>query len=628
MLREIKVGGAALNQTPLDWANNLHNISEAIRRARAEGIEVLCLPELAISGYGCEDMFLAPWVSQKSVQLLMGLLPETKGITVAIGLPVYWQKRVYNCAALVHDGQLMGITAKQHLANDGLHYETRWFTPWPSERIYGIEINGKLYPFGDNLYNVNGLPIGIEICEDAWQGNQRPAMRHMQGGAQIILGLNASHFAFSKTKRREQLVCEGCSYKDTIYVYTNLLGNESGRTIYDGEIIVAQNGHVMMKNTRFSYQNVDVEGVTVIIDHPMAETAPSLEIEPLQSKEQEFTSAAVLGLYDYLRKSRSRCFVLSLSGGADSSCCAVLVAEMIRRGVHELGAGPFLRSLHRDDLLHDLPETEAATIKYITRHLLYTAYQGTVNSSDDTRESARELAASLGSTHYDWNVDEAVGIARSIVEKAIGHELTWEKHDLTLQNVQARARSPIIWMLANLYNGLLLATGNRSEGDVGYATMDGDTSGSISPIAGVDKHFVRSYLKWAEAELGYSGLSYVNNLEPSAELRPLEKTQTDEADLMPYSVIVEIERLFLLQKMQPHEIASRLHELHPGDERVNAWVEKFFVLWSRNQWKRERFAPGFHFDDFNIDPRSWCRFPILSGGFREELKQLPPVTKS
>ena len=153
--------------------------------------------------------------------------------------------------------------------------------------------------------------------------------------------------------------------------------------------------------------------------------------------------------------------------------------------------------------------------------------------------------------------------------------------------------------------------------------MDGDTSGSISPIAAVDKHFILQWLKWAEEELGYESLSYVNSLRPTAELRPLEQTQTDEEDLMPYHIIVEIEKLAIRDHKAPLEVYQYLREEKlESDALLKMHITKFYRLWSRNQWKRERIAPSFHLDDFNVDPRTWCRFPILSKGFEEELKIL------
>ncbi len=166
-----------------------------------------------------------------------------------------------------------------------------------------------------------------------------------------------------------------------------------------------------------------------------------------------------------------------------------------------------------------------------------------------------------------------------------------------------------------------MATSNRSEAAVGYATMDGDTAGSISPLAGVDKAFLRQWLVWAQQNLGYEGLQYVNNLQPTAELRPAEQAQTDEKDLMPYPILNQIERLAFYERLSPEQVFENMKaDVQPED--LKLYLRRFYALWTRNQWKRERYAPAFHLDDYNLDPRSWLRFPILSGGFQEELRKL------
>jgi NAD+ synthase (glutamine-hydrolysing) len=181
----------------------------------------------------------------------------------------------------------------------------------------------------------------------------------------------------------------------------------------------------------------------------------------------------------------------------------------------------------------------------------------------------------------------------------------------------------MIWMLANIEGKLLLTTSNRSEGDVGYTTMDGDSSGSLAPIAGVDKPFIRHILRWAEKELDYPALRFINALAPTAELRPPHQFQSDESDLMPYEVLLALERKAIPERKSPLQVFQEMStewNLPPTD--LKSYVKKFYRLWSRNQWKRERTAPSFHLDDFNIDPKTWYRFPILSAGFEQELREL------
>jgi NAD+ synthase (glutamine-hydrolysing) len=242
------------------------------------------------------------------------------------------------------------------------------------------------------------------------------------------------------------------------------------------------------------------------------------------------------------------------------------------------------------------------------------------------------VAEALGAEHLDLDVDDVCSSYVSKVEAALGRKLDWASDDVALQNIQARGRGPAAWLLANVKNALLLATSNRSEAAVGYATMDGDTCGGISPIAGIDKAFLRRWLHWLETEgpVGVGpipALHVVNNLEPTAELRPQAESQTDENDLMPYDLLEAIEDQAIGERRSPQEVLDTIAVAFTVYERPQLanWVRRFFQLWSRNQWKRERYAPSFHVDDKNLDPKTWCRFPILSGGFRRELSELDAI---
>ncbi|SMD37312.1 NAD+ synthase (glutamine-hydrolysing) [Reichenbachiella faecimaris] len=617
-MSQIRIAGACLNQTPIDWNNNISNIRNAITEARKENVKILCLPELCITAYGCQDLFLSEWLIEEAIKQLLSIVPICEDIAVAVGLPIRHKGQIYNSTCLIQNGEILGFYAKQILANDGIHYEHRWFSPWPSKLVESITIKGSTYPIGDLTFQIEGTHVGFEICEDAWN-EVRPACRLYEKGVELILNPSASHFAFGKHKIREKLIVSSSEKFECHYLYVNQLGNESGRVIYDGDIILASHGQLLTTNKRLSFSLYQL--LPFDIDIKKKRYSQSDHVDDLDNN-RDFAKAASLGLFDYLRKSKAKGYTLSLSGGADSSSIAVLVAELVRNGVQELGVEKFLEALQLSASLSDGLE-EIEVIKEIVNKILITAYQGTRNSSDDTLNSAKALATSIGAQFKHWEVDDVVSTNHEIIEKAIGRKLTWEQDDIAMQNIQARSRSPLIWMIANITGTILLTTSNRSEGDVGYTTMDGDTSGSLAPIAGVDKPFLLQWLKYAEKELGYSGLSYVNSLTPTAELRPKEFTQTDEDDLMPYPILVQIERLGIFQRKSPLEVYQHLNqELKIDSELLKSYIRKFYRLWSINQWKRERLAPSFHLDDFNVDPKTWCRFPILSGSFVEELKAL------
>lgn len=653
----VKVAAATLNQTPLDWDGNERRIREMLGRARAEGVSILCLPELCLTGYGCEDAFFSPAVRATALEVLEALLPDTRGMIVSFGLPLQHQKGVYNVCALAVDGALRGFVAKRALAGDGIHYEPRWFKPWPAGARARISLRGEELPLGDVFFDCGGVRIGFEICEDAWMAERRGAELALSG-VDVILNPSASHFAFGKHLIRRRLVLEGSRAFGVSYLYANLLGNEAGRAIYDGDALIATDGALVAEARRFAFSEgelthavVDIElprmrhgalsgfsppvsdapGSRVAVPFRFPKLSPAKVAFEVRSweqgphvKEEELARALALGLFDYMRKSRSRGFVVSLSGGADSSAIACACASMV---------GFALQSLSLEDLKRALAYVpgiaEAADARAIVHALLTTVYQATRHSGEVTRSAARAVAEALGARHLELDVDAQVQGYVSMIEGALGRKLDWRTDDVALQNIQARTRAPSVWLLANLAGALLLSTSNRSEAAVGYATMDGDTAGGLAPIAGIDKAYLRKWLVWMQTA-GPSGLgpvpalAAVNRQAPTAELRPAHENQTDEGDLMPYELLDAIERAAIRDKRAPLEIFELMSAEFPQYARdaLVTWIERFFRLFARNQWKRERYAPSFHLDDENLDPKTWYRFPILSGGYERELREL------
>lgn len=681
---ELRLSLVSLNQTPLDWSGNSQRILRALEELKTTAPHIVLFPELCIPGYGCEDQFYAPYVAEKSMEIAAliaqdagRLLPDT---LVICGLPVRFRERIFNCAALLLHGKIQALIPKQNLAGDGIHYEQRWFTAWRSPAAE-VHINGLPVPIGPVVTDLAGIRIALEICEDCWVPN-RPADRYTTFSPDLILCPSASHFAFGKENTRRNIALESSRAYGCAYAMINLLGNEAGRAIYDGCAIVAQNGSLVYEGRRFSFDDFGLHTVSIDIEKiraekgrfysykeqeqtedylvlplradkshiPPASAPESMPAgEPL-SKEEEFLRAVTLGLFDYARKSHSRGFVISLSGGADSAACAAMVQRMLLLAITELGAERALERLGRADLCALLPGKAgsgsaapsvtdaaenaagaAAAAAAVMPAILHTIYQAAKQSSSLTRNAAKAVAGACAARHHEVHVEDIVERYVTTIESALDRKFTWEKDDLTLQNIQARARSPMAWLLANASRFILITTSNRSEGSAGYCTMDGDTSGGLAPIAGVDKAYLRQWLIWLEKTGDEAGgkmpaLSFINEQEPTAELKP---GQTDERDLMPYTLLDSIEALAIRDKKHPAEILEILKAQGKYELSVlTRSIERFLRLWTQNQWKRERLAPSFHLDDRNVDPRTWCRFPILSGGFEEELREmrtaLPP----
>ena len=677
----LRIAGATLNQTPLDVTGNLERVLATVHRVRREGVRLLCLPELCLSGYGCEDAFFSAELSQACERAVAAILPHTGGLTVVVGFPTRFQGALYNCAGVLQDGRILGIHPKRALAREGVHYEPRWFHPWAFGRREEKVFVGGMVPFGDFVYNLGSIGMAIEICEEAWSAIPGAAALAQQ--VHLVVNPSASHFALGKYRTREHLVANSSRALHATYLYTNLLGCEAGRLIYDGGVLIAEKGRIVARGPRFGFQDGFLtaydcfpEGAaTEKIKHQsvtsaspdvrrnwkgpreslgvqgadprqltsegagfgvaagdqqksilIASSPPEEEPygEPAAEKSWEFLQAQMLGLFDYLRKSGHQGFVVSLSGGVDSTCCAVLVAHMVAAVLRQLGPQELARRLGLQEPGDDLLRTQEDRHLWV-RRLLLCVYQKTAQSGPVTETAAREVARELGCEFHLCEVEAIVQSYLTLAERSLGAPLTWKEHDIALQNIQARVRSPLPWLFANLRRSLLLTTSNRSEAAVGYATMDGDTAGGLAPLAGIDKPFLRQWLRWAESPdhrrwLPFGALvslGLVNVQTPTAELRPAElfsKSQTDEDDLMPYPVLEQIERYYIRDRLSRDDILQLMMRDFPEypKEDLQVWVDRFVSLWARSQWKRERFVPSFHLDEISLDPKSYCRFPILS----------------
>jgi NAD+ synthase (glutamine-hydrolysing) len=324
------------------------------------------------------------------------------------------------------------------------------------------------------------------------------------------------------------------------------------------------------------------------------------------SEFEEFLKASSLGLWDYVRKSHSKGFVISLSGGADSAACAYLVAYAFDRAKRALG----------DSVIEAIVGTSDI------HEFLTCVYQSTSHSSSITYQAAEAVADDIGCQFDLLSVDHLVQDYISQVENALNVKLNWDQHDIALQNIQARVRAPSVWMIANLEHKLLITTSNRSEAAVGYCTMDGDTAGSIAPIAGVSKEFLLRWLNSSDVQRMFPSAKKITCQKPTAELRP-GGGQTDEEDLMPYDVLDFIETWAIEGKMGPKDAYKHLVSKFPQYEsNAFSYISKFYTKFSINQWKREKYAASPHISSHNLDPKSWCRFPILSAGFKQELEEL------
>ena len=608
----LKIASSNLNQTPLAWKKNFSNIRNSINDARKKNVKILCFPELSITGYSCQDLFFNNWFINKSEKYLNEVVKLCSKMTVLIGHPLKHNDKLYNAVSIIKNKEIKGCFIKSNLPNDGIHYEKRWFEPWKLGEIKEHIFDKKKVPIGTIQYEYNdSLTLGFEICRDSWD-SERPAKYIKTIKNLLIINPIASHYAFGKFEFRKNQVLESSKKFNCTYISTNLLGNESGKFIFEGDTILSQKGRLINITKRFSFKNYNLNVFSINLENHL-----NKYIYKKLNSNEEFMSAFSLALIDYLKKSGLNGFALSLSGGLDSSTIAILVYESVRRYIDEIGSEKVIQKLKISNFSSSKNENE--NLKNILNKIFITVYQKTKNSSNETMRSAKKLSDFIGSKHFEWNIDQEINSIVSKISKKTEVEYNWEDHDIPLQNIQARVRSPFIWFIANTNNFLLLATSNRSELSVGYSTMDGDSSGSISPIAGLDKIFIKKLLKYLSENYNYRILDLVLNLKPSAELQPLKYNQTDEEDLMPYRLLSKIEYLAVKKRLGPKEIFNQIK----GEKKeIKENIKKFFSNYGKSQWKRERAAPSFHFDEFSLDPSLWHRMPILSKNYLEDINDL------
>ncbi|MEC7984359.1 MAG: NAD(+) synthase [Myxococcota bacterium] len=672
MFSNAHVAAVSINQTVGDWTQNYNRIVAAIGEAKKRGARLIVFPEMCVSGYSLGDRLLMDGTLHRSWQMLEEVRPHTQDAIVLLGLPLRHRDVLYNVVVVISNGRICGIVPKENLATGDVQYENRWYSGWPHTRVEEYATpSGEKIPMGGLIFQAKGFGrFAIEICEDGWKGI-RPGSIYTLAGAHILANPSASWFTIGKHRTRKHMVEQISREDHCTYLYTSLMGCDATRLIFDGSLFIATDGTIEKEGRRFLFTE-DFEIVDHIIDVGALERAraeegswrqqseqllngefgtipPTIEIDgnfecsyaphapkpywmpteaasPDQSLQWlveqgliprlemkdlshlELELALALGLREYTKKCGIQRIALALSGGRDSAMCALLVARMLR---------------------YDNPNLGKEDLRALARDRFVTAYMGTDNSGSATRNAARALAEEIGALHYDGAIQDAVNTHLDIMEQMSGVRLSWNRseHDIPLQNVQARLRGSLIWMVANVHNALLISTSNKSEAAVGYTTMDGDTSGGLSPIADVPKSLIKLWLIWAARFHRYESMELVISTPSTAELRPQDQAQTDEKDLMPFFVLDQLMHQFVQFGREPVELFQvlwpSLKEHYQGNARAFAdHIHKFVRKICFAQWKRERFAISFRVTAFDLDPKTGYRFPPVQSPFREELAEL------
>jgi NAD+ synthase (glutamine-hydrolysing) len=531
---------AQLNLVVGDVDGNTSRIVAAANEARdVYGADIVMLPELAVSGYPPEDLLFHSGMRLQVGKSLERLQQEIRGITLVAGYPEYVGATIFNAAIVIRDGKIIANHRKACLPNYRVFDEKRYFTP-------GTEAT---------IVEINGLRAGVLVCEDVW--DSAPARQAREGGAQVLLVINASPYEVDKQSQREQQVVRQRIRENAVpVVFLNLIGGQD-ELVFDGNSFVMDDkGVVTQRAPAFT------EGMYVV---DLAEDGSGKvypipgEIVPLQGHEESVYGALVQGTRDYVTKHRFPGVVMGLSGGIDSALTLVIAVDA-------LGA----------DRVHSV----AMPSRYTSQM-----------SKDDAALQAKLMLVK----HSEISIE---GMFEATLA-ALKEEFAGRAPDTSEENIQSRCRGVLLMGISNKTGKMLLTTGNKSEMAVGYATLYGDMAGGFAPIKDCSKMLVYRLCRWRNSQARVIPDRVIDR-PPSAELRTNQK---DTDSLPPYEVLDPILEAFIEEDLSVDQIAAR------GFDR--ATVGRILDLVKRNEYKRRQAPPGVRVSGRAFG-RDW-RYPITSG---------------
>ena len=611
-----------------DVAKNVAILAREARSLAHRGCRLVVFPELSLTGYSCADLFHTEALRAAAVRGLGELAQATHDLptVLVVGLPLLVQDRLYNMAAVLAKGRVLGLVPKVFLPNSSEFYERRWFSPAHTLNAMHVRLNGADVPIGAELLfeaqDVPGFVLGVEICEDLWTVIP-PSSHQALAGATLLANPSASTEVLGKAPYRRHLVAQQAARCLAAYVYAGAgAGESSTDVVYSGHCLVAENGLLLSESERFSFEtrqtvtDVDVQHLAhdrlksssfrdeagsigfrrllfdlgpelgsddkllrTISAHPFV---PSAKVDRAAVCEEIFAIQAT-GLARRLKQARAKTAVLGLSGGLDSTLALLVMLEAIKR------AG--------------LPMTAALTIT-----------MPGFGTTTRTKGNAEKLAEALNIELRTISINEAV--RQHFAD--IGHSET--QHDATYENSQARERTQILMDIANKTGGIVVGTGDLSEAALGWCTFNGDHMSMYHVNSGVPKTLVRYLIEWCAdgpfAEKAGAILRDIADTPITPELLPLAADeslqQKTEDTIGPY----ELHDFFLFHFVRHGSNAEKIRWLAAqafagkyDDETIAKWLAVFFKRFAQNQFKRSSVPDGPKVGSVALSPRGDWRMP-------------------
>ena len=634
----IKVAAGTPKIRVADCRYNAEQIFTMMREADKQGVKVLCLPELCLTGYTCGDLFLQDTLLCGAEEGLQTILEATRNLDMVtvLGLPVRckWDNKLYNCAAVIQSGEILGLVPKTYLPNYGEFYEQRWFASGAGVET-SVDLCGETVDMdAAGLFaceKVPNLVLGVELCEDLW-ATEPPSARLARGGATVLLNLSASNELVGKSGYRRNLVVGQSGRLVCGYVYADAGEGESTTDlVFTGHNMIAENGALLAERrfaTGLTISEIDVDRLAyerrrmttfngqrqadlwrASFSLPLEETRLTRAVSPAPfvpadaedraERCNEILKIAALGLKKRLEHTGARTAVVGLSGGLDSTLAILITAVAMK--------------------LLDRPASDIIAVT-----------MPCFGTTDRTRDNAVELAERLGATLKRIDIGSAV----KVHFKDIGQSM--EDHSVTFENGQARERTQVLMDIANQNGGLVIGTGDLSELALGWATYNGDHMSMYGVNAGIPKTLVRHLVAFVSDDKGSEDprlsavLDDILDTPVSPELLPAIEgkiSQKTEDLVGPY----ELHDFFLYYAIRwgfPPRKVFRLaeHALGRTYDRATIlkWLNSFYRRFFTQQFKRSCLPDGPKVGSVTLSPRGDWRMPsdAVAALWLEELEGL------
>lgn len=625
----VKCAIATCNSKLSNPTSAAQKIKDLVAEASSRDVNVLIFPELSMTGYTCQDLFVHSQLLKSTMDSLRELVKFSKSFDIlfVVGASINVSDTLYNCAVVIQKGKIRGIVPKQYLPNYGEFYEKRWFTPFTDSSITSVKLFGEDIPFGNLIFSSNiGYKLGVEICEDLWSVIP-PSSYLALAGANIIANLSSSNELVGKDGYRKELIKTQSSRTISAYLYTSTGFSEStSDLVFGGSGYAFENGKELASLQRYELEDqlevfdVDIDSLSNerLLNKTFSDSKRNLGISYQEIDIHQ--NAIEYAYYSLSRNVDVHPFVPTLDNDTRSKVCKEILS------IQSTGLARRLDSIGNTKVTigisGGLDSTLALLVCYDAFKKLNLDFSGIIGitmpgfgTTDRTYNNAVKLCKELGITLLEIPIRDAC----LQHFKDIGHDPS--VHDITYENVQARERTKILMNMANKHHGILVGTGDLSELVLGWCTYNGDHMSMYGVNCSIPKTLVKYLIEWYAIESGKKSpclketLLDIINTPISPELLPTDGkkvVQKTESTVGPYEVIDFFIYNFLRKRFSREKIlylASIAFDGSYSPAKLSEYYDNFIKRFFCNQFKRNCIPDGPKVGTVSVSPRGDLRMP-------------------